>query len=185
MFDDWFASDNSIGAATDGGFDSGLNLDYWTGQEQERLGQSIVDDALSGWQQEELGRGIVQDSLGKNLVDSFLSGQTQVEPWLRTLDGTLGTAAKTISQVDRLLGRTQTLVSPGGLAREIQQSARAQPILDTVRKYVNVFPPAGATLSSPARPRSAATFTGTIGSMDYLTIGGVALGAFLLYKLVR
>jgi hypothetical protein len=183
FWDDWFSSDNSVGASA-GGDDFGLGgLTGWSGREQEQLGQGIVDQAIAGWNQEELGRGIVQESIGQNLVDSFLAGTTQVEPWLRTLDGTLGTAARTIGQVDRLLGRTQTLVSPGGLAREIQQSARAQPILDTVRRYVNVYPPANATLGSPARP--AATFTGTVGSMDYLTIGGMALGAFLLYKLVR
>ena len=118
FWDDWFSSDNSVGTTEP--FDDGLNLHFWTGREQEDIGARIVRETQEGIRQEELGRGIVQESIGKNLVDSFLAGQTQVEPWLRTLDGTLGTAAKTISQVDRLLGRTQTLVSPGGVARELQ-----------------------------------------------------------------
>lgn len=181
MFDDWFAGDNSIGAGVS---EEDINWDQTPEEraEQEFLGQSILESSLEGQRQEELGRGIVQESIGRSLVDEFVNGSRQVEPWLRSLDATLGATSRSITQVDRLLGRTSQVVAPSGIPRELQQRDRITPVLNSVRRYLTVTPPSGNTSLGTRRTSQ---FSATFDGGDYVTIGVVALGAFLLYRALK
>ena len=182
LFDDWFTADNSIGGPVTEDY---INWDQTPEEasEQEMLGRSILQESIQGQQQESLGRGIVQESLGRNLVDGFLNGSTQVEPWLRSIDATLGTAGRTVNQVERLLGPTNRNTTPGGVPREMSQSDRINPILSSVRRYLTVSPPSGnVTLGNP---RQVSTFSASFDGWDYATLGMVAVGGFLLYRALK
>lgn len=165
---------------------------------------ALQDEAIGGG-------GNFFDSLSSGFSDftsSVAERTDSAEPWWGGIDSTLGGVSKLAGQTKGLIslfGDDKRDAAPGGIPFQRNQPANPNPVLNPVKRFFSIFPqtvngagnpgtlflptasaprPTPTIVPLPISTRPAATITTQIGLQDYLVVGGLVIGGFLLYKLL-